>query len=383
MNNIPVIKSSMPDFEDYCNVIRPLWDNRVLTNMGSLHKTFTENLEQYLMGGRGFVTLFVNGHLALESALQSMNLTGEVITTPFTFVSTTHAIVRNGLTPVFCDIRETDFTIDTSKLENLITENTSAIVPVHVYGHVCDLEEIKRISRKYNLKVIYDAAHAFGVRYRGTPIGCFGDASMFSFHATKVFHSIEGGAITTNDERIISDLYNLKNFGILSESEVASVGMNAKMNEFQAAMGICNLTLIDEGISKREKIFHKYLERLGKIEGLYVFCGNNNTEMNYSYCPVIVIRERFGIGRDELAIILREHNILTRKYFWPLTNEVSCYEGRFPRHSTPVAQRISRNVLTLPMFSDLTVNDVNYICDVIDSATKRTRNISTLGKPVG
>lgn len=254
MDKILVTKSSMPPLEEYIDEIKDLWDTHWITNMGVEHKKLEGNLKKYLMVDG--ISLFSNGHMALEMAIQAMELEGEVITTPFTFASTTHAIVRNGLTPVFCDVNSNDFTIDVRKIEELITEKTTAILPVHVYGQVCDVEAIEKIAKKYNLKVIYDAAHAFGVKYKNKGIGSFGDASMFSFHATKVFNTIEGGAVCFQDEEFGLDLYRLKNFGIRNEEIVDSVGANAKMNEFQAAMGICNLRHVDEEIAKGKELLN-------------------------------------------------------------------------------------------------------------------------------
>ena len=253
-----VTRSSMPNFEEYCEEIKELWDSHWLTNMGVKHKTLQAELEKYL--NTPHVTLYTNGHLALENIIAAMNFPkgGEIITTPFTFASTTHAIVRNGLIPVFCDINDTDYTIDVTKIERLITSKTCAIVPVHVYGNLCDVDEIQYIANKYNLKVIYDAAHAFGVVRNGIGVANFGDASMFSFHATKVFNTIEGGAVTFKDELLVQVLNDMKNFGIRGEETVVSVGANAKMNEFAAIMGLCNLKHINETITNRAKIFEKY-----------------------------------------------------------------------------------------------------------------------------
>ena len=251
-DKILVTRSSMPTLEEYVEEIRDLWDTHWLTNMGAKHQKLENELKTYLNVDN--ISLTTNGHLALELAIQAMNLSGEVITTPFTFASTTHAIVRNGLTPVFCDINAEDFTIDVKKIEGLITDKTSAIIPVHVYGNVCNVEEIERIAKKYDLKVIYDAAHTFGVEYKGKGIGSFGDVSMFSFHATKVFNTIEGGAVCYHDKDFGKRMYQLKNFGIKNETEIDAVGSNAKMNEFQAAMGICNLRHINVEIEKRKKL---------------------------------------------------------------------------------------------------------------------------------
>ena len=248
---IPVTRSSMPDFEEYIEEIRPLWKNRWLTNMGEKHQRLERELCQKLQVP--YMALFTNGHLALESALQSLELSGEVITSPFTFASTTQAIVRSGLTPVFCDVTEEDLTLDPSKIEALITPRTTAILPIHVYGNICRVGEIREIARRHHLKVVYDAAHAFGEELDGQGVGNFGDLAMFSFHATKVFHTIEGGAVACHDERARQKLSALKNFGQYSQEDVGEIGGNAKMNEFQAAMGLCNLRHVDGEIALRRR----------------------------------------------------------------------------------------------------------------------------------
>lgn len=291
-SKINVTRSSMPELDEYVNEIKELWDSHWLTNMGVKHKKFQEELVKYLNVEN--VELLTNGHMALELTLQAMNLQGEVITTPFTFASTTHAIVRNGLKPVFCDIDPVTYTIDVEKIESLITERTCAIMPVHVYGNVCNVEEIERIANKYELKVIYDAAHSFGESYKGRGIGNFGDASCFSFHATKVFNSIEGGAVCFSDKHLGNVLYELKNFGIHGPEEVSAVGANAKMNEFCAAMGLCNLRHIETEIAKRKKVVERYRENLEGIEGLQLNAVQPEVESNYSYFPVVFHEKEFG-----------------------------------------------------------------------------------------
>ncbi len=362
---INVIRSSMPPFEEYMEAIRPLWDSVWLTNMGANHEELTKRLREYL--GVPGLSLFVNGHMALEITLQAMGLEGEVITTPFTFASTTHAIVRNGLTPVFCDIRPDDYTLDASKIEELITPRTSAIVPVHVYGSVCDVEEIGRIAKKHRLKVIYDAAHAFGVKYRGEGIGNFGDASMFSFHATKVFHTIEGGAITSSDEELIERLGKLRDFGIKDEEVVDGIGANAKMNEFCAVMGLCNLEHIDEELGKRRLVTGRYREHLGDIEGLKILPVQDDVEPNYAYFPIVIEEEEFGASRQVVMDRLKEQDINTRKYFYPLTSDMDCYKRRFDSSLTPVAVHAADRVLTLPMSATLSLDDVDRICGIVKS----------------
>ena len=364
-DRINVTRSSMPAYEEYCEEIKELWDSRWLTNMGVKHKQLQAELEQYLDVSN--VILYTNGHLALENVLAAMNLPvgGEVITTPFTFASTTHAIVRNGLVPVFCDVNDVDYTIDVSKIEELITEKTCAIVPVHVYGNLCDVDEIKRIADKYNLKIIYDAAHAFGVVRNGMGVANFGDASMFSFHATKVFNTIEGGAVTFTDDALVQVLNDMKNFGIRGPEEVAYVGGNAKMSEFQAAMGICNLRHVDDEIAKRKAVVEHYRKRLGNVEGIKLCQEQEGVKPNYAYFPAVF--DGYKYTRDDVFELLKEQNIVARKYFFPLTNSFECYKD-YPTagaEKTPVAQYIADRVLTLPLYADLALEDVDRICDII------------------
>lgn len=368
MDNIQVTKSSMPPMEEYIEEIKDLWESHWLTNMGAKHKQLQDKLMSYM--GVENIELLTNGHMALELSMQAMNLHGEVITTPFTFASTTHAIVRNGLEPIFCDITPDDFTIDTSKLEELITDRTSAIVPVHVYGNVCNIEEIERIAAKYDLKVIYDAAHTFGVKYKGKGIGAFGDASCFSFHATKVFNTIEGGAVCFKDEEFGLNLYRLKNFGIRGPEVVDGIGANAKMNEFCAAMGLCNLRHVDEEIAKRKKVVECYRNRLEGIEGLQLNPVQKDVVSNYAYFPVVFDEKVFGASRNEVFDKLAMNNVAARKYFYPLTNTFDCFHGKYDVTRTPVALHISKRVLTLPLYADLSLDTVERICDVIVSCKK-------------
>ena len=365
MNSILVTRSSMPTFEEYTNEIKDLWNTHWLTNMGVKHKQFQSELEQML--GVPHVSLYTNGHLALENAIAAIDFPkgSEVITTPFTFASTTHAIVRNGLVPVFCDINADDYTIDTTKIESLITKKTVAIIPVHVYGNICNVEEIDRIAQKYNLKVIYDAAHAFGVTYKGKSIACFGNASMFSFHATKVFNTIEGGAICFKDDDLVVKLNDLKNFGIHGHESVEYVGGNAKMSEFQAAMGMCNLRHLQEEIVKRKIVVERYRNQLKDVKGVKLSTIQSGVISNYAYFPVLFDKAVFGADRDEVFDKLAENGIGARKYFYPLTNTFDCYKGMFDANDTPVAFDISMKVLTLPLYADLAIEDVDRICDLI------------------
>lgn len=365
---INVTRSSMPNFDEYCNEIRDLWDSHWLTNMGPKHNRLQAELCEYM--GVKNIDLFTNGHMAIELTLQAMKLQGEVITTPFTFASTTHAIVRNGLTPVFCDIDPITFTMDTEKLESLITDRTCAILPVHVYGNVCNSEEIERIAHKYELKVIYDACHTFGETYKGKGIGSFGDASCFSFHATKAFNSIEGGAVCFKDKRLGDILYELKNFGIHGPEEVSAVGANAKMNEFCAAMGICNLRHLEDEIEKRRKVAERYRSHLDGVEGLQLNVAQADVKPNYAYFPIVFEEKIFGASRAEVFDALAEKGIGARKYFYPLTNTFAAFHGKYNVLDTPVALHISRRILTLPMYADLALEDVDRICEIIMSCRK-------------
>ena len=360
---INVTRSSMPVFEEYINEIKDLWESRWLTNMGAKHNELQDKLCEYLSVGN--VSLFTNGHLALEAVIAAMGLTGEVITTPFTFASTTQAIVRNGLTPVFCDINPVDYTMDVSKIEELITDKTSAIIPVHVYGNICDVYGIEKIAKKYNLKVIYDAAHVFGVRYDGRGIGDFGDASMFSFHATKVFNTIEGGCVTYSDENLTKKLLIQKNFGMENQESYPEVAGNGKMNEFQAAMGLCNLRHIDTELEKRKKVAERYIENLSGVAGLKIWETQQDVKHNFAYFPVVFDADKFGKNRDEVASVLGENGIFARKYFYPLTSEFECYKGKFEIQKTPVAKDVASKVLTLPLYADLALEDADKICELI------------------
>lgn len=360
-NQIQVTQSSMPDFKEYTEEIKDLWDSKWLTNMGDKHKELESKLIKYLdVDG---ITLFTNGHLALECAIAAFDLKGEVITTPFTFASTTHAIVRNGLEPVFCDINPDDYTMDVKKIESLITEKTCAIVPVHVYGNVCDVEAIEKIAKKHNLKVIYDAAHTFGVTVDGRGIGSFGHASMFSFHATKVFHTIEGGAVTFNDPSLEKKLNDLKNFGITGPESVEYVGGNAKMNEFQAAMGLCNLRHVDDEIAKRKIVVDRYISNLKDMDGIKLSAVQEGVKSNYAYFPVVF--DGYKKTRDEVFEELKSNDIIPRKYFYPLTNSFDCYKDKYKVEDTPVAKYIADRVLTLPLYADLDLQDVDKICEII------------------
>lgn len=364
---ILVTRSSMSSYEEYIDAIKPLWESHWITNMGVYHKQFEKELREYFDVPE--VSLMVNGHMALEMTIQSFEFPvgSEIITTPFTFISTTHAIVRNGLKPVFCDVKECDGTIDESKIEALITDSTVAIIPVHVYGNICDVEAIDRIAKKHNLKVIYDAAHAFGEKYNNVGVGNFGDASVFSFHATKVFNSIEGGAVTFSDHSIYERLYDLKNFGIHGTECVESVGANAKMNEFCAIMGLCNLKHVNDWISNRRMKAMHYTKLLDGTKGIRTLVNvNDNLERNYSYYPIL-IDENFPVNRDELYNILLDNDIIARKYFFPLTNNQECYKfSNFKKFENMyVAEKLSKQVLSLPFYESIEERVQNKIIDII------------------
>ncbi len=356
--------------DEYIEEIRELWESHWITNMGVKHEQLRAKLKEYLQVEN--LELFTNGHMALELALQAMDLPSgsEVITTPFTFASTTHAIVRNGLEPVFCDITEEACVLDPEKIESLITDRTSAIMPVHVYGNICDVEAIRQISEKYGLKVIYDAAHAFGEEFRGQGIGSFGDVSCFSFHATKVYHTIEGGAAVYGDAAFGRTLYQLKNFGIRNAETVDGIGANAKMNEFCAAMGLCNLRHIEENLASRKMAVERYRERLESIPGLILLREQRNVKHNYAYFPVIIEEKLFGSTRNEVFQALDRAGIGARKYFYPLTSAYACYQGRFDPKKTPVALHVSKRVLTLPLYADMEVKDIDRIAAVVLSCRR-------------
>lgn len=334
-----------------------------MTNMGAKHMELEAKLAEYLDTSN--VTLYTNGHLALEYAIQALDLHGEIITTPFTFASTTQAIVRSGCTPVFCDIDPETYTIDPNKIECLITDRTSAIMPVHVYGNLCDVDAIQKIADKYMLKVVYDAAHAFGVCYEGTSAASFGDISMFSFHATKVFHTIEGGCLTYRDAALSQRLDELKNFGIQGSEQVTCIGGNAKMNEFQAAMGICNLRHLDGEIDKRGAVVGRYRERLLGVPGIRLNRIDSKTKPNHAYFPVLFADYKYG--RDDVFEKLAANGITARKYFYPLTSSFACYDGRagVEPGNTPIAEEVASHILTLPLYAELSISDVDRICDII------------------
>lgn len=366
---ILVTRSSMPSYEEYIEAIKPLWDTHWLTNMGVYHRELEKKLKDYL--GVPYLSLMVNGHMALEMTIQAFDFPkdSEVITTPFTFISTTHAIVRNYLTPVFCDIKPDDYTIDEDKIEDLITSKTVAIVPVHVYGNICNIERIEEIAGKHGLKVIYDSCHAFGETYKDRGIGCYGDASVFSFHATKVFNTIEGGAVAFSDERLYRKLYNLKNFGIQGEELVVGVGANAKMNEFAAVMGLCNLREVEKNIALRKQIAETYLELFQETREIILpLRHRNDVVYNYGYFPVVFQSREI---RDRVYADLRQQNIYARKYFYPLTSQAACFGEKYNRYSLHTAGNISERILVLPLYPELERTDVERIVQGVKSSIRK------------
>lgn len=360
-----VTKSAMPPYEEYIEAIKPLWESHWITNMGKYHMELEEKLKGYLKVPN--VSLLVNGHMALELTLQAMNFPpgSEIITTPFTFISTTHAIVRNGLYPIFCDVKEKDGTIDENKIEMLITNKTVAILPVHVYGNICNVEVIQKIADKYGLKVIYDAAHAFGESYKGVEIGNYGDAAVFSFHATKIFNTIEGGAVVFQDSTLYDRLYNLKNFGIREEELVVEVGTNAKLNEFSAIMGLCNLKHIEDVIMARKLCYDTYCNLLKNIKGIKIFERNSEGKYNYSYMPILV-GDEYKMSRDNLYDYLKRQGIYARKYFYPLTLYQLCYSNDYLNSNVECAKRLANQVLVLPLYDTLPIETVKKIVKIIE-----------------
>lgn len=356
---INVTKSSLPDFNDYVSLVGRIWDTNQLTNFGPMHRLLQEQLSSYL--GISELEIVSSGHLALELALEVLGLTGEIITTPFTFVSTTNAIIRRGLTPVFCDINLDDYTIDTSKIESLITSRTSGILAVHVYGNICDVIEIERIAKKHNLRVIYDAAHSFGISYLGKSILTYGDISITSFHAAKVFNSVEGGALVVNT-KINHDIKSIINFGIGKDGISDYPGPNGKMSEFHAVVGILNLKAVDNEIHKRKVVAERYDSNLSSIKGIRMSKNRFNIQSNFSYYTILV--DPMISNRDSLLSYLRERGIMARKYFWPLSSNLFNLSND-QKKSNSNAEYISNNIISLPIYGDLSIQDVDYISKLI------------------
>lgn len=366
--NIYVTKPSMPSLDDYISEITDLWASGILTNGGIKHEALEAQLLDMMKVP--YISLFTNGHLGLEAAFYALNLHGEVITTPFTFVSTTLAIARSNLKPVFCDIDEKSFTIDPRKIESLITEKTSAIVPVHVYGNVCNVDAIEKIAHKYNLKVIYDAAHSFGETLNRESVASFGDASMLSFNATKVFNTGEGGAVISHDPEVKKRLDAWKYYGFQSSGgDVDFLGTNAKMTEFAAALGLCNLRHLSDDLRKRTLVFRQYSENLKDLDGVKMCKLQPGVQHNHAYFPVVLDSKKYN--RDEVVNRLNKAGIFPRKYFYPLASEFGCFEYldiKDPAKETPFAYKASREVMTLPIYADLSSDDVSRVCSSLIEA---------------
>lgn len=361
---IYITRPMLADLNEVGNELEEIWENQWLTNGGPKHQKLEEELKHYL--GVPSLSLFNNGTIALIVAIQSLRLSGEVITTPFTFPATVHVLPWNNIEPIFCDIDPETLTIDAEKIEKMISPKTTGILGVHVYGMPCNVNNIQEIANKYGLKVIYDAAHAFGAEIEGVPIGTFGDISMFSFHATKLFHTIEGGALTFNDPYLKPRIDLLKNFGIKNEEEVILPGINGKLNEIQAAIGLQNLKLVNAEREKRQRIIDTYKKLLNGIQGLRVFEIPQNVRNSFQYFMVRITKD-FGMNRDQLHEELKKYNVITRKYFYPLCSDYNCYR-HIPTanpQNLPVASKVVKEVLCLPLYGGLALEDVEKICQLI------------------
>ncbi len=361
---IYVTRPFLPPLEAFCAGLREIWENHWLTNNGPVVRRFLRQLSHYLETEN--LCLFNNGTLALQIALQGMGIAGEVITTPFTFVATTHALFWNKIRPVFVDIEPEYYTLDPEQVEAALTPWTTAILAVHVYGHPCRIHALADIARRHHLRLIYDAAHAFGVQVAGRPIAHFGDMSMFSFHATKLYHSLEGGLLAFRDSGLKKTLDYLKNFGFENEVEVVMPGTNAKMNEVQALMGCMMLQYLDELIDKRRQIAQIYRERLADVPGLKLAPPlREEVRYNYAYMPVEIEEQEFGATRDALHEELKRYNVYTRRYFYPLICDYACYRNLAVRNPLEVARRVASRILTLPIYPDLALEDVHRICEIL------------------
>lgn len=362
---IYVTSPLLPSLEDFTFLLKEIWESKMLTNNGNFHQKLEEELAKYLKVP--YLSLFTNGTLPLITALQAMRITGEVITTPFSFVATTHSLWWNGIKPVFVDIESETCNLDPSKIEAAITPRTTAIMPVHVYGKPCKTKEIQEIANKYGLKVIYDAAHAFGVEINGESILNFGDMATLSFHATKVYNTLEGGALVVHDEQTKKRIDYLKNFGFASETEVVAPGINSKVDEVRAAYGLLNLKQVDHAINSRRKVAIRYRDELQGVKGITFFNDIPGVRHNYSYFPIFINAEEYGMTRDELYFKMKEYNVFGRRYFYPLISTFSTYRGLDSANpdNLPVATQMSNNVICLPMHHALSENEVEYILQII------------------
>lgn len=365
MNNKPITVTSplLPPLEEFIPYLQKIWDNKWLTNNGEMHQKLESALAEYL--GVEYISLFSNGTLALITALQALNITGEVITTPYSFVATTHSIFWNKCTPVFVDVEPQYYNIDPTKIEAAITEKTTAIMPVHVYGNPADTDAIQKIADKHGLKVIYDAAHAFAVKKNGVSILNAGHLSVLSFHATKIYSTIEGGAVICHSQEMKHHIDNLKNFGFRGETVVEEPGINAKLNEVQAAFGLLSLKYIDAAIVKRKRIVEQYRAALKGVSGISFLPEQNNVEHNYAYFPIFIDEAKYGMSRDALYDKLKSNNILGRRYFYPLISTFEPYRELPSAQNLPVAQKAAEQVICLPLYPDLESRDLERIIDLI------------------
>lgn len=364
---IHVTQPFLPPLEEFLPYLKQIWETKLLTNGGPFHQELEQKLSEYL--GVDHLALFANGTLALVTALQALRITGEVITTPFSFVATAHSLLWNGIKPVFVDIHPDTFNLDPDKIEAAITPQTTAIMPVHVYGKPCDVEKIQKIADTYGLKVIYDAAHAFGVRFKGASLLKYGDLSTLSFHATKIFTTFEGGAIICPDAKTKRRIDDLKNFGYAGEVTVVAPGINAKMNELQAALGLLQLKHVDASIRRRREIDAHYREQLSSITGIFCPALPADTTYNHAYFPILVGKE-YPHSRDELNDKLRRHGIVPRRYFYPLISEFPMYRGlpSASRANLPIARTIAEQVLCLPIYPALEHASLSRILTVMKGA---------------
>jgi len=362
---ITVTSPLLPPLEEFVPYLEDIWNRKWLTNNGHYHQELEKALCEYLKVP--FISLFTNGTLPIMTALQALRITGEVITTPYSFVATTHSLLWNDIIPVFVDIDEKTGNIDPNKIEEAITAKTTAILPVHCYGNPCDVEKIQKIADKYGLKVIYDAAHAFGVEINSKSILEYGDMATLSFHATKTYNTIEGGALICRSEAEKKRIDYLKNFGFASETEVIMDGINGKLDEVRAAYGLLNLKYVDDAIENRKKITGIYRKNLREIDGISFFDDISGVKSNYSYFPIFIDSEKYGKTRDELYEYLKTKNILGRRYFFPLISTFSPYKtlpSSKPKN-LPIATKIAEQVICLPIYADLSISDVELICETI------------------
>ena len=364
-NRITVTSPLLPDLNEFHELLKQIWDSKWITNNGHYHKLLEAALAEYLKVP--YVSLFTNGTLPLLTALQALRITGEVITTPYSFVATTHSIWWNGCKPVFVDIEWATGCMDPNKIEAAITPKTTAIMPVHVYGKPCNIQAIQDIADKYGLRVIYDAAHAFGVEVNGESVLNAGDMSTLSFHATKVYNTIEGGAMVMHDEKTKQRIDYLKNFGFAGETEVVGPGINSKMDEIRSAYGLLNLKQVDAAIEARHQVAIKYREALKNVEGIEFWNDLPGVKHNYSYFPIFVDSKKYGMSRDELYFKMKEQGILGRRYFYPLISDFSTYRGlpSATKENLPVATKMANEVICLPMHHALTDEDIQRVLDCI------------------